>query len=688
MRAVGDLPAGPVLAAGHHAAAAGQGLGTFVITVVLWVLVLCGLAAAALRVRHGRWLIAIGIAVVAVLLGLAVAEAFADGRWLIVIVAAAGAVLVLATTRAAVRRARYGRRRPWLSLQHRLRWRLQPGPGFASSWALRYSLGLPAARRVARHARPSLSWLRRRLPGEWRGFAAFDGWAHGWLWRRRVYAPVESMRLIIAPPQEGKSAAAAGTILDAPGPLVATSIRGDLIAATAGLRARRGQIHIWNPEGVGDYASTLAWNLVEGCQDMTVAVRRAGYMIEATTARGLSDDSFWEDQASLVLGSYLHAAGLAAGTMRDVHRWVLEADQAPARILASHPGAAPLSHSQVTHYLSMPDKTRAGVSAVINNTLRFMTHPGVVATLAPAAGEGFDFEAFLDDCNTLYLVAADTATSPVSPLFTAMCAEITWHARQRPARLDPPLSMVLDEVANIAPVPAAEWATWAAGSGVWLHLYAQAWAQLVARWGQYGAATIWQACKDKLIYTATSEPELCEMVEDLCGTVRVRGLDDWRYTRTGRPRRRPTWEEIPVLPHAELRQLPAGHAVVIQGSAPPTIVRPEQYWKRADVRAYQRRHGPLRLPVPAPREIPEPMPDLLAEGQVPSHPARPAPGKPASPHHNPAALQAPHWTDAVPEIPRELFLPPPPADPPPPPLPRPPSRPAPWERQRSPRNDT
>lgn len=526
----------------HHVPP-GLHLGSAAVLIFVALMVGGLLLSAAIRVRHGRWLVAVLAVAVAAGLGVAGWRAAAGGlghgraAWIAGAVAAAGLLLIGARVLAG--RVIHGRRARWLTFQRRLRWHLPPGPGWASGWALWRYHGLPAARRVARHARPSLSWLGLRMPGSWREYAAFDGWAPGWLRRHRVYSPLESVRLTIAAPQEGKSAAAAGTILDAPGPVVATSIRGDLLAATAGLRARRGQVHIWNPEGVGEAGSTLSWNPVDGCQDMTVALRRADYMVEAVTAGGLADEDYWRTQARLVLAAYLHAAALAGGDLRDVYRWVLELDPAPVRILSGHPGAAPRALSQAIQYREMPSRTRSGISTTINGTLRFMQHPAVMASLAPAPGEGFDFEAFLAGPNTLYLVASD-AVSPVSPLFTAILAELTTVARQlgaarSPGRLDPPLSLVLDEVANIAPVPAAQWATWAAGSGIWMHLYAQAWAKLGERWGEHGAAVLWQAAKAKIIYTATSEPELCQMVEDLCGTVRVRGPDDWRYTRTGRP---------------------------------------------------------------------------------------------------------------------------------------------------------
>lgn len=245
-------------------------------------------------------------------------------------------------------------------------------------------------------------------------------------------------------------------------------------------------------------------------------------------------------------------------------------------------------------------------------------------------GEGFDFEAFLTSRDTLYLVASDSATSPVSPLFVALLAELTHHARLHPARtgatrLDPPLSMELDEVANVAPIPVANWATWAAGSGIRIALYAQAWAQIEARWGKEGAATIWQAAKTKVIFTAGSEDALCELVSTLCGKVRVREEDDITYDRHGRQHHRRRYELIDVLPVAAVRQLPDGRAILIRRNAKPTIVRTETWWKRADVKAWRRSGGQIQLPAPIQRAIPAVRPDIAeqvtaaraAAGQLP-----------------------------------------------------------------------
>ena len=63
----------------------------------------------------------------------------------------------------------------------------------------------------------------------------------------------------MAAPRTGKSGMVADRLLDHPGPVLATSTRADLYELTAGARALRGPVHVFNPQGVGAVPSTLRW---------------------------------------------------------------------------------------------------------------------------------------------------------------------------------------------------------------------------------------------------------------------------------------------------------------------------------------------------------------------------------------------------------------------------------------------
>src|SRR5699024_5662402 len=142
------------------------------------------------------------------------------------LVSAAVLVAVIAMITGAVRRSLPGgRRRPLLSLKWRAKLHIHPGPGWVNGWDRWRSLGLPAARKVAKVSRPSLSWWDRHKPFGWREYATHIGTAWGWVFRRRVVATGEDVVLTIAGPRRGESAASACRIIDAPGKVPATAIR-------------------------------------------------------------------------------------------------------------------------------------------------------------------------------------------------------------------------------------------------------------------------------------------------------------------------------------------------------------------------------------------------------------------------------------------------------------------------------
>jgi hypothetical protein len=53
--------------------------------------------------------------------------------------------------------------------------------------------------------------------------------------------------------------------------VLAITTKHDLFELTSGIRARRGPVHVFNPQGAGNVASTVRWNPLEGCQDPATA---------------------------------------------------------------------------------------------------------------------------------------------------------------------------------------------------------------------------------------------------------------------------------------------------------------------------------------------------------------------------------------------------------------------------------
>ncbi|MFY7069006.1 type IV secretory system conjugative DNA transfer family protein [Nocardiopsis changdeensis] len=522
------------------------------------------------------------------------------------------------------------RRHTWLEMQTRTWWGLWPGPGFAGWRTLNREYGRRRPRRISKHTRPSLTW-RDRWFGDPRAYSLAHGKAHrAWfgLVRHTVRTSYQDNSLILSPGQEGKSAAGVFLAWDAPGPLLCTTIRGDLLEASGGYRATLGELHVWNPAGVGTVGSTFRWNMVAGCEDYATAVRRAYAIVYASNSQGLNDAHFWKNSGAAALSAYLHAAALVMAapgetpatesgaeveyvhppvTMQTVADWLTSLDLEPYEILRLHPGADRNAARALLDLYSAPTNTRGSIVKTLNESLRFMADEAIVEALTPhPTMPEFKIEKFLRSKDSLYLMAppADTQ-SPVAPLLSAFTTEL-YHAAMlthSKEKLDPHLTMLLDEVANICPVPLPAWLSYSAGSGIQVHTLGQSWAQYQERWGDKGAAQIWNNSKFKMLWPTNDDEITLHQLIHLGGTVSINSevitdADGKKKRKRVRP------YDVDALTNPGT-QVPEGYVVCRLRGRRPVLVRARVYWKD------KRSKLPLPpLPPVQDRYTPSAMPEL------------------------------------------------------------------------------
>ena len=184
---------------------------------------------------------------------------------------------------------------------------------------------------------------------------------------------------------------------------------------------------------------------------------------------------------------------------------------------------------------------------------------------------------------TVYLLGAQDAQ--VAPLVTALTGHVARTARQLAAsmpsgRLDPPLTLVLDEAALICPIPLDEWTADMGGRNITMHIAAQSRAQLRQRWQDTGAAAILNNAGTVLLFGGTRDPDDLQAYTTLVGD---RDEPVNTHDRSGRLAST-TVRRSPVLSAAQLAQLPAGRVVVIRRGMPPAIGTVAMAWQRRDVR--------------------------------------------------------------------------------------------------------
>jgi type IV secretory pathway TraG/TraD family ATPase VirD4 len=157
------------------------------------------------------------------------------------------------------------------------------------------------------------------------------------------------------------------------------------------------------------------------------------------------------------------------------------------------------------------------------------------------------------------------------------------EAFERGARLgrplDPPLLVVLDEAANIAPIADLDQllAT-AAGHGVSFLTVWQDLAQIEARYGPRWA-TIVNNHRAKVVCPGVADPRTLELLSTLIGEVESPQRSRSTTSDGGWSETESSWR-VPVAPSGWIRRLPEQHALVIYGGLPPALVRMRPWFER------------------------------------------------------------------------------------------------------------
>ncbi len=465
--------------------------------------------------------------------------------------------------------------------------------GVASTWSILRTSSAWAMRRKAKTLRPSLRqltfWQRLAVkPINYATPLARVGW-------QRIWSSCEDVTLRVGGPRTGKSGELAGRILDAPGAVIATSTRTDLIELTGPCRSRRGPLYVFNPSGVGGLASTIVFDPLAGCDDPATATARAADLLAGAAAPGGAggDREFWAGQARRVLTALMHAAALGGAGMRDVLGWVADPDTASADVRRYlKRSCQPAFDADAAQFLGTNERTRSSICSTIMPALGWLTDAtasaaaGIDQASAAEVGEGpaeFDVPALLAQGGTVYLLGAEDGQT--APLVCALTGHIARQARRLAAlnpggRLDPPLTLALDEAALICPVPLDNWTADMGGRGVTIHIAVQSRAQLRQRWGDTGAAAILNNAATLLVYGGMRDPDDLAAYSTLAGERDEQvATYDPQGNLTGTSHRR-----VPVLSPAQIAQLPAGQVLIVRRGMPAAIGRVQMAWKRRDVR--------------------------------------------------------------------------------------------------------
>jgi len=167
-----------------------------------------------------------------------------------------------------------------------------------------------------------------------------------------------------------------------------------------------------------------------------------------------------------------------------------------------------------------------------------------------------DIRKLITEGQTLHLIGDVTdGGSRFAPLVGALTAEVAHVARrvatESGGRLDPPLTMVLDEAGIIVKLPLDRWTADMGGRNITLHISCQSFAQMREVWGHDGSEALRGNVGTLLVYGGSSSAADLRDVSDLIGQQLAQvDADDRRM--------------VPVIPVSQIHNLGKWQAVVLR----------------------------------------------------------------------------------------------------------------------------
>lgn len=392
---------------------------------------------------------------------------------------------------------------------------LRARAGFATAADIRSHLSAKAALRRAAQLRPELTHPT----------AADVAWRVGSSRGMDVYVSIEDSVTLEGPPRSGKGyRVLISAILDWAGPLITTSTTNDNLTATMRMRARRGTVHVFDPQGLSGVRDTLRIDPIAGCADPLIAMQRGMAIITGTALGRSSQNEEWAQAAGIILARLLHAAAVGGGTIDDIYDWGSSPFAARNAVPLLRAGGAPGWAESLAATINGDEKLLSSIWFGVQNAVAPLAVPQVRDSLQPREGDlTLCVDTFLAGENTLYLIGSAAGATAMGGWISALLDSIVEDARTKAlatagSRLRLPLGLILDEIVNMF-----RWANLprimadGGGRGICTLVVLQALSQAETAWSRAEADTIWAAATAKVVLGGASHVGHLRDIEALLG---------------------------------------------------------------------------------------------------------------------------------------------------------------------------
>ncbi|GAA1133730.1 type IV secretory system conjugative DNA transfer family protein [Citricoccus alkalitolerans] len=400
---------------------------------------------------------------------------------------------------------------------------------------------------------------------------------------KRLFASWEWVQIWLMGPRAGKTTSVCvPQILETQGPVVATSNKRDLVDMTRGPRSRTGVVWVHDVQGIIGEEPTWWWNPLSFVTGMERAEMLADIFVTSATSAGSTQDAYFESDGRRLLSMMFYAAAIGGRPITDVHLWAQNPDdKAPRDLLLEH------GHTAVAASLGkiqqLTPKQRDGVYGTMRPWVNVLSYDRVVPWVRDTGQLGraeFDPKRFASSTDTLYLISKEGAGSTraiAGALAVAVLTEAEEIAALQPGgRLSPPMTGVLDEVANVVRWRQLPDVYSHYGSrGIVLSSFFQGWDQGLEAFGEKGMKKLWSAANIRVAGSGLSDSSFLPFLSQLIGDHDV--IRRTSSTQKGGRSVSTAIQRERLLDVNDLAALPRGRAVLSTSGLPPALVELQHY---------------------------------------------------------------------------------------------------------------
>jgi type IV secretion system protein VirD4 len=339
---------------------------------------------------------------------------------------------------------------------------------------------------------------------------------HAWVW-----SGAQRSCLALGPTRSGKtSSLIIPNVLCAPGSVVVTSTKQDVLDATLRTRKQAGTCYLFDPLNTviaPPGVERIHWSPLHRARSWDGALLAANAMVATSRLSGAAREDHWSERAGALLACLLHAAALEELEMKTVTSWVDRRHLGEAlATLDTRRGDHP-SRDLLAGIMATDPRELSGIFSTTSGTLSVYRAEVVRSVGDASALDARDFAASHD---TLYICASSGSQRLLAPLIVGMITDISEAIFERDQAV-PHSLFALDELANIAPLPdLPRLISEGAGQGLLILGCLQDLSQARGRWGSIADGFV-SLFSTTVVLPGIADRSTLELIESLGGQALV-----------------------------------------------------------------------------------------------------------------------------------------------------------------------